>query len=76
MRQLLGFVIGDAGYDARVGHLTRVRGEDPGNVRPDLDLIGVEGGAQKGRAVVGAASSQRGRRTIGARPMNPVKTTV
>src|SRR5215213_4004043 len=64
MRQLLRLVIGDTGYDAHVGHLPRVRGKDAGNVRPDLDLPGVEGGAQEGRAVVRTSSPKRGRRAV------------
>src|SRR5688500_309995 len=65
MGQLLRLVIRDPGYDASVRHLTGVRGEDAGDIRPDLDFVGVERGSEEGCAVIGATTSQGGRRAIG-----------
>ena len=62
--QLLGLVVADLGDDAGVGDLARVGGEDAGHVGPDLDLVGVERGAEEGGAVVGAAAAERGRRAV------------
>ena len=64
MRQLLSFLESELGDLSRIRHQPGIGGKHPGHIGPDLHFVGMQGGAEQGRGIIGAAAAERGGRSI------------